>query len=121
ADAERREFARAVISTDLGKEKARGTAVAVSAGDLPARGAAACSEAQAAAVLGGTLATRSETVLGQSSTSASFELIAYDCAGRVTYRKTFDRDAGGDWKVAVERAVSAAVGAYMHPPKGGKP
>ena len=117
ADSERREFARNAIESSIAAVKGKTSAFAVTPAELGSRGNELCKSAEVETILGGNLVARTETTFGQSQTTASFELIAYDCTGHVKYHKSFERDAGGDWKFAVERAVSAAVGAYLHPVK----
>ncbi|GAC1418577.1 MAG: hypothetical protein NVSMB5_10090 [Candidatus Velthaea sp.] len=117
AEQDRREYARTIVESSLVANKARSAIFAVSSAELSAKGNALCASGNVGMFLGGNLVARSETTFGQVQTAAAFELAAYDCNGRLTYRKTFERDAGGDWKVAVDRAVTSAVGAYLHPPK----
>lgn len=78
-----------------------------------------CAEFSVPRVLGGNLEIRTETTLGQQTSTATLLLVGYDCNGKVVYRKTFDRDAGGSESIstAVERVVDAAGGAYLHPSK----
>jgi hypothetical protein len=69
------------------------------------------------AVLSGILAVRPDTQFGGGS--ATFELDAVDCSGKVLWRESFSRDAGGTqgMQLATERAVDAAIGAYLNPPR----
>ncbi|HYZ15393.1 MAG TPA: hypothetical protein VE591_03285 [Candidatus Acidoferrum sp.] len=68
-------------------------------------------------ILSGALAFRPHRSGGGSAT---FELTATDCGGKVLWRKSFSNDAKGAQgaQIATERAVDAAVGAYLNPPKG---
>jgi hypothetical protein len=78
--------------------------------------AQACSAAgKAAGVLGGTLDVHTESVLFGRSTTATLRLIEHDCAGKIVYDQTVARAAGGSETLALEHAVDAAVGAYLHP------
>jgi TolB-like protein len=76
----------------------------------------ACRADSIGTLLGGNLATRNHTILGQAQTTATLELLAYDCAGNVVYRKTFAHDARGDWKTAVDRVVASAVAEFLREP-----
>jgi TolB-like protein len=78
---------------------------------------AACGAQPIRAVLSGILAVKPDPQFG--SYSATFELDATDCSGKVVWRESFTRDAGGaqGMQLATERAVDAAVGAYLNPPK----
>jgi TolB-like protein len=80
--------------------------------------AAACAARPVHAVLSGTLTARPDAQFGGGS--ATFELTASDCAGKVLWRQTRSNDAGGaqGQQLATERAVDAAIGAYLNPPKG---
>jgi hypothetical protein len=51
---------------------------------------------------------------------ATFDLTAADCAGKVLWHGSYSNDAAGPQasQVAVERAVDAAVGAYLNPKRG---
>ncbi|GAC1405283.1 MAG: hypothetical protein NVSMB64_09890 [Candidatus Velthaea sp.] len=118
AEQERRDYARGVVQSTIAANKGRSTSFAVTAAELASKGQELCASANVGMVLGGSLATRSETTFGQPQNSAAFELTAYDCSGHLTYHRTFERDAGGDWKIAVDRAVTSAVGAFLHPAKG---
>lgn len=77
--------------------------------------AAACTGApMERAVAGGALTTRADSQFG--GTSATFEFTVVTCAGRTVFRRDFIRDAGGadSARVATERAVEAALGAYTN-------
>jgi hypothetical protein len=43
---------------------------------------------------------------------------AHDCAGKLLWKQTHSNDAGGTAgaQLATERAVDAAIGAYLNPP-----
>jgi hypothetical protein len=51
---------------------------------------------------------------------ATLELVAFDCAGNVVYRKTFAGDARGDWKELVDRVVANAVAAFLREAPAGR-
>ncbi len=78
---------------------------------------AACGAQPIRAVLSGILAVRPDPQFGGAS--ATFELDATDCSGKVVWRESFTRDAGGaqGTQIATERAVDAAIGAYLNPPR----
>ncbi len=82
---------------------------------------AACNEAGVGTLLGGNLSTHNHTILGQPQTIATFELLAYDCAGNVVYRQTFADDARGDWKSAVNAVVASAVATFLRTPPATAP
>jgi TolB-like protein len=86
-------------------------------GERAANRAAACAARPVRAVLAGTLGVRSDPQFGGGS--ATFELTATDCAGKVLWQQTHSNDAGGaqGQQLATERAVDAAIGAYLNPPK----
>jgi TolB-like protein len=104
ADAALREFATQRLLARTSGERAQSTATAC--GAHPVR-----------AVLSGNLAVRPDAQFGGGS--ATFELIASDCAGKVLWRQTHSNDAGGaqGQQLATERAVDAAIGAYLNPPR----
>ena len=79
--------------------------------------AAACAGQPVRAVLSGILAVKPDPQFGGAS--ATFELDATDCSGKVVWRESFTRDAGGSQgaQIATERAVDAAIGAYLNPPR----
>ena len=79
--------------------------------------AAACAAQPVRAVLSGILAVRPDPQFGGGS--ATFELDATDCSGKVLWRESYTRDAGGTqgMQIATERAVDAATGAYLNPPR----
>jgi hypothetical protein len=78
--------------------------------------AACAAQPPVRAVLSGILAVRPDAQFGGGS--ATFELDVTDCAGKVVWRQSFTRDAGGaqGMQIATERAVDAAIGAYLNPP-----
>jgi hypothetical protein len=78
---------------------------------------AACGAQPVRAVFSGILAVRPDPQFGGAS--ATFELDATDCSGKVVWRESFTRDAGGaqGTQIATERAVDAAIGAYLNPPR----
>jgi len=119
ADAERDEYATQLIERGVTATKARAVALPIEFSETALRGnTEACKDVSA--IVSGNLTSHSEVVFGQTQTTASFEIFVLDCgarAGQVAYHRTFQADAGGDWHTAVERAVSSAVGAYLHPPK----
>jgi TolB-like protein len=82
-----------------------------------ASASAACAAHPVHAVLTGTLAVRPDAQYGGGT--ASFELTASDCNGKQLWRQTHSNDAGGalGQQIATERAVDAAIGAYLNPPK----
>ncbi len=110
---DRRSFTGAAIRNDIIASHRR---VANGGADR----AAACREAGVGTLVGGNLSTSRRTILGQLQTTATLELLAYDCAGNVVYRKLFAHDArGDDWKHAVDGVVAVAVGAFLREPAGG--
>ena len=86
-------------------------------GERAASLAAACAARTVHAALNGTLSVRPDPQFGGAS--ATFELSASDCAGKVLWHQTYSGDAGGAQgaQLATERAVDAAIGAYLHPPR----
>ena len=104
ADAALRELATQRLTARTGGERVAGAA-------------AACAARRVRAVLTGALAVRAEPQFGGGS--ATFELTASDCAGKMLWRQSHSNDAGGaqGLQVATERAVDAAAGAYLNPPK----
>ena len=104
ADANLRELATQRLLARTGGERAQSVA-------------AACAARPTHAVLSGNLAVRPDAQFGGGS--ATFELIATDCAGKVQWRQTHSNDAGGaaGQQLATDRAVDAAIGAYLNPPK----
>jgi hypothetical protein len=98
------------------RELATEKLVARTSGERAASIAAACAVRTVHAVLAGTLSVRSDAQFGGNAT---FELVARDCAGKVLWQQTHGNDAGGAQalQLATERAVDAAVGAYLNPPK----
>jgi TolB-like protein len=109
AEVDRRSFTSAAIRNDLLANHRR----VAEAGNTRE---AACREEGIGTLLGGNLATRNHTILGQAQTLATLELLAYDCSGNVVYRQTFARDARGDWKSAVDAVVARAVATFLHEP-----
>jgi TolB-like protein len=85
-----------------------------------ASSAIACGDHPRDAVLSATLSTRTDPTNG--GVGATFDLTAADCAGKVLWHGSYSNDAAGPQagQVAVERAVDAAVGAYLNPPKRGR-
>jgi TolB-like protein len=79
--------------------------------------AAACTGHAPHAVLAGTLSVRPDTAFGGHS--ATFDLHATDCAGKTLWHRSYSNDAGGTQsaQLATERAVEAAIGAYLNPPR----
>ena len=77
---------------------------------------AACRQKAVGTLVGGNLWTRNYTLLGQRQTTATLELLAYDCAGKLVYRRTFAHDARGSWRNAVDRVVAAAVASFFREP-----
>jgi TolB-like protein len=77
----------------------------------------ACQANASSTILSGALAFRPNTTGGGGS--ATFELTASDCGGKVLWRKSFTNVAGGAQgaQLATQHAVDAAVGAYLNPPK----
>ena len=82
-----------------------------------AAAAAACVDRPNEAILAGSLSIRADPVNG--GMGATFELTATDCAGTPLWHGSYSNDAGGPHagQLAIERAVDAAVGAYLNPPK----
>lgn len=113
AETDRRSFTLAAIRNVMIAKHQR-VASSVATSDV------ACSDRTIGTLLGGNLATRYRTILGQPQTLATLELLAYDCTGSVVYRKTFARDARGDWKNAVDRVVQSAVAEFLHEPPGAR-
>ncbi len=117
ADPELRDATTRGIVSYVNQHRGTATAVDTTTADLPAAAGAACAAAHASTVLGASLNAHTEMVFGQSQTTATLELSGYTCNGTRFYHKTFDRDAGGDWHIAIDRVVSGAIGAYLNPPK----
>jgi TolB-like protein len=113
AAGERRSFTGAAIRNDL---IASHRHVAGTGGTLET----ACSRDRVGTLLGGNLSTRNYTLLGKRQTTAILELLAYDCAGNVVYRRTFAHDARGSWRTAVDRVVATAVASFFHDPAGSR-
>ena len=86
-------------------------------GERTTNGAAACAAHNVRAVLNGTLTVRPDNAFGGHS--ATFDLHVSDCAGRSVFHHAYSGDAGGtaSAQLATERAVEAAVGAFLNPPK----
>jgi len=86
-------------------------------GERAASATAACSGRTPRAVLSGILAVKPNA--GNNGGSAIFELAAKSCGGEVLWRQSRSSEAAGPQGVqtAVERAVDAAVEAYLNPPK----
>jgi TolB-like protein len=99
------------------RELATQRLVARAMGQHAANAAEACATHGLKAVLSGTLAVRPDPQYG--GYSASFDLSAHDCAGKLLWRQTHSNDAGGGQaaQVATERAVDGAIGAFLNPPK----
>ena len=91
--------------------------VARAKADRAATQADACASHDVKAVLSGTLSVRPDLQYG--GYSASLDLSAHDCKGKLLWRQTHTNDAGGGQaaQLATERAVDGAIGAYLHPPK----
>jgi hypothetical protein len=89
-------------------------------GERAANAAGACAAHPVRAILTGSLSVRPDAQFGGGS--ASFELTATDCAGKLLWRQAHSNDAGGvqGQQLATERAVDAAIGAYLNPPKRGR-
>jgi hypothetical protein len=108
AAGERRSFTGAAIRNDIIAKHRRvadgGTRDAV------------CRRSDVGTVVGGNLSTRNSTLLGQHQTTATLELLAYDCAGKLVYRRTFAHDARGSWRDAVDRVVAKAVASFFREP-----
>jgi TolB-like protein len=79
--------------------------------------AAACQVSPSRTVLAGTLGFRPES---SGAGSATFELTASTCRGKVVWRKSFTEvaSAAQGGQLATQRAVEAALAAYLNPPKG---
>ncbi len=87
-----------------------------SKGERAATAAEACASHKLKAVLSGTLALRPDLQYG--GYSATLDLSAHDCAGKLIWRESHSNDAGGATaaQLATERAVDGAIGAYLNPP-----
>lgn len=98
------------------REQAAQRLVARSGGERAASAATACAAHPVRAVLTGNLTVRPDAQFGGGS--ATFELTATDCAGKLLWRQTHSNDAGGaqGQQLATDRAVDAALGAYLNPP-----
>jgi hypothetical protein len=79
--------------------------------------AAACQVSASRTVLAGVLSFRPDTTGGGSAT---FELTARNCRGKVAWRKSFTEAATGTQggQQATGRVVEAALAAYLNPPRG---
>jgi TolB-like protein len=99
------------------RERAAERLVSRTSAERATSAAAACKPQPVRAVLSGVLAVRPDPQFGGAS--ATFELDAVDCSGKVLWRQSFTRDAGGaqGMQIATERAVDAAIGAYLNPPR----
>lgn len=107
---ERRSFTGAAIRNDIIANHRRVAGTGITR-------ATACRHDDVGTLLGGNLTTRNYTLLGQRQTSATLELLAYDCAGNLVYRRTFAHDdAQGSWRNAVDRVVAAAVSSFLRDP-----
>jgi TolB-like protein len=113
AQSDRRTFAVAAIRNVMIANHQRVT-------DAAGANQSACSAANVGTLLGGNLSTRNHTILGEPQTITTLELLAYDCTGSIVYRKTFARDARGDWKAAVDRVVQSAVAEFLREPAGSR-
>jgi TolB-like protein len=102
------------------RELATQRLVARTGGEHAQSAAAACAAHAVRAVLTGTLSVRRQTIFGGGN--ARFELTASDCAGKVEWRQTHVSEAAGTdgQHVATERAVDAAIAAYLERSKGGR-
>ena len=79
-----------------------------------------CRAADAGAIVGGSLDARADaSAFGQTTSTAALRFVGFSCGGAITFNRTFERDAGGAQgaNLVLERIASAAVGAYVHPPK----
>jgi TolB-like protein len=111
AEGDQRSFTGAAIRNDMIANHRR-------VADAGATREAACSKDSVGTLLGGNLTTRYHTILGQPQTTATLELLVYDCAGNIVYQKTFANDVRGDWKSAVDGVVARAVAAFLREPAG---
>jgi TolB-like protein len=104
ADAALREFATQRLLAKTGGERAQ-TSIQ------------GCAAHPTRAVLSGALTVRPDAQFGGAS--ATFDLTASDCAGKVLWHQTHSNDAGGaqGQQIATERAVDGAIGAYLNPPR----
>jgi TolB-like protein len=117
-DADRDAYVTQLITRAVTASGARAVDLTEEFSESGLRGnAAACSGVSA--IVSGNLTTRSEVSFGQTQTTATLELFGLDCANgaHTVYHRTFQADAGGDYHLALERVVNAALGAYLHPPK----
>jgi TolB-like protein len=78
---------------------------------------AACAAHVVHAIFSGTLVVRPDAQYGGGS--ATLDLTASDCSGKPLWHQSHTNDAGGaqGQQTAVDRAVDAAIGAYLNPPK----
>jgi hypothetical protein len=111
ADGAARAAATSALSAAFGAAKHPTTSLAQPA-SLPADGIAACNAATVGRIISGNLTSGENVVLGVRQKSASFELVATDCAGAVQYRQT-TLGGAADLTTAVQRAVRAAVSAFL--------
>jgi hypothetical protein len=109
AAGERRSFTGAAIRNDI-------IAIHRRVADTGETAEAACRRKDVGTLLGGNLSTRNYTLQGQRQTTATLELLAYDCAGNLVYRRTFAHDAQGSWRNAVDRVVAKAVASFFREP-----
>jgi TolB-like protein len=114
AEGERRTFTGAAIRNDIIANHRR-------VADIGGTRESACSRNTVGTLLGGNLSTHNYTLLGQRQTTATLELLAYDCAGNLVYRRTFAHDAHGSWRNAVDRVVSKAVATFLREPANSRP
>jgi hypothetical protein len=113
AEGERRSFTGAAIRNDIIANHRR-------VADTGGTRESACRQSNVGTLLGGNLSTHNYTLLGQRQTTATLELLAYDCAGKLVYRRTFAHDAHGSWRNAIDRVVSTAVATFLREPQGGR-
>ncbi len=84
-------------------------------GEHAASAAAACGGHAPRGVLSGVLLMKENG----ANRTATFELDAKDCAGKTLFQQSATRE-GASVTQAVQRAVDAAVDAYLNPPRRGR-
>ncbi len=98
------------------RDRAEQRLLAVTKGERFATLAAACANRAPKAVLTGILAVKADA---HGGSTALFELRVSDCAGKILWQQSRSDDAGGAQAqlTATDRAVDAAAGAYLNPPR----
>ncbi len=120
ADADARGYATDQIGALLARNGAAGESADATQSAMTTRASELCAAANATGIVTGTLALRTGDPQYGKTTIATFELAALDCTGKTVFRKAYEREAGGrnDVRGAIDLALEAGIGAYLHPPRG---